>query len=300
MFKYKITVFTPTYNRGYIIMKLYDSLKHQSFKDFEWIVIDDGSNDNTSEIFKNISNDKQEFEITYIKVKNGGKHRAINKGLELAQGELFFIVDSDDYLANDALEKIVNWEKTIKNKNEIVGLAGLRCYEDKSIIGSTFKGEYVDCTMLERNKYNISGDKAEVLYTNIFRKFLFPEIKNENFLSEAVVWNRISKENLKIRYINEKIYICEYLGDGLTNNFIKNLINNFEGYTLWVNEWNNLDIQGKQKFKNILLYCKLSRAKKMKSKEISSKLNMNLLKIYIINLLSILYYDFIKRNRILN
>ena len=89
-----ITVFTPTYNRGYIISNLYDSLKRQTVKTFEWIVIDDGSTDHTEKLFQNFLKEKNDFSITYKKVPNGGKHRAINKGVSLAKGDLFFIVDS--------------------------------------------------------------------------------------------------------------------------------------------------------------------------------------------------------------
>ena len=105
MYKHRITVFTPTYNRAYIISNLYESLKTQTFTDFEWLVVDDGSNDNTEALFENWINEDNFFSIRYVKTPNGGKHRAINKGLELAEGELFFTMDSDDTLTNDALLK---------------------------------------------------------------------------------------------------------------------------------------------------------------------------------------------------
>ena len=94
----KITVFTPTYNRCYIIGALYESLKKQTFQDFEWIVVDDGSTDDTEAFFAEILKEEHFFDISYVKVENGGKHRAINQGLSMAKGELFFIVDSDDYV----------------------------------------------------------------------------------------------------------------------------------------------------------------------------------------------------------
>ena len=103
----RITVFTPTYNRSYIIERLYHSLKRQTFRDFEWIVIDDGSTDDTELRFTQIQNDSNDFPIHYIKTANGGKHRAINKGVTRASGELFYIVDSDDFLPDDALEIIL-------------------------------------------------------------------------------------------------------------------------------------------------------------------------------------------------
>ena len=122
----KITVFTPTYNRAYIIEKLYHSLQRQTFKDFEWIVVDDGSEDETEDLFKKIQKDKNLFEIRYIKQKNGGKHRAINKGIEIAKGELFFIVDSDDYLIDTALKTITEIEESIpeNEKKQFAGVCG--------------------------------------------------------------------------------------------------------------------------------------------------------------------------------
>ena len=109
-FTYKITVFTPTYNRAYIIEDLYRSLQRQTYTDFEWLVVDDGSADNTQELFAAWQQEENPFPIRYYKQENGGKCRAINRGLEMAEGELFFTVDSDDYLTDDALEKVVAWE----------------------------------------------------------------------------------------------------------------------------------------------------------------------------------------------
>ena len=92
-----ITVFTPTYNRAYIIENLYRSLQNQTTSDFEWLVIDDGSKDNTKELFTNWILENTNFPIRYYKVENGGKHRAINKATDIANGKLFFIVDSVPY-----------------------------------------------------------------------------------------------------------------------------------------------------------------------------------------------------------
>lgn len=216
MYKYKITVFTPTFNRGYIIENLYKSLQRQSYKNFQWIVIDDGSKDDTEKLFEKWTNEDNLFDITYKKVKNGGKHRAINIATEIAEGELFFIVDSDDYLTDYALEKVIKWEATIKNKNEFAGVAGVKGYSINSRVGNTFKGEYIDATSLERNKNNITGDKAEVFYLDILKKYKFPEFEGEKFVTEKVVWNQIAYDGYKIRWFNEIIYICDYLEDGLT------------------------------------------------------------------------------------
>ena len=119
-----ITVFTPTYNRAYIIKNLFNSLKNQTFQNFEWIIVDDGSTDNTEEVVKEWLNESLFFKIKYHKQKNGGKHTAINKGLELASGDVFFIIDSDDYITNDALFKI----NSFTNFSTISGYASFNCF----------------------------------------------------------------------------------------------------------------------------------------------------------------------------
>lgn len=284
-YRYKLTVFTPTYNRGYIIGKLYESLKSQTKKDFEWIVIDDGSTDNTELLFQNWIKEENEFKITYLKKKNGGKHRAINDALEIAKGELFFIVDSDDFLIYEAVEKIIAWEKDINNKNNYAGIAGNKGKNKETIIGETFLGNWIDATSLERNKYNIRGDKAEVFYTDVLRKFKFPVFEGENFITENVVWNRIAYEGYKIRWFNEVIYICDYLGDGLTQAGMNNFIKNPKGYALWLHQENlfyNRNL--KQRIYSWLSYY-IDLEKYYSTAEIASFLKIKKINLYVIVLL---------------
>lgn len=231
-----VTVFTPLYNRAYIIERLYTSLKNQTTKDFEWLVIDDGSTDNAQEKFDAWKNQDNGFEIRYIKCENGGKHRAINKGVLLAKGELFFIVDSDDCLPEDSISIIIEIEKSIENKSRFAGLSGVKRTLDDKLVGTTFESEYVDATALERGKYGITGDKSEVFYTEILKKYPFPEFEGEKFVTEDVVWSRIAFDGYKIRWTNAPIYICEYLDDGLTNQGRQIYINSPLGYALYVKQ----------------------------------------------------------------
>jgi len=231
---YKITVMTPTYNRGHLLPQLYESLRQQTFKDFQWLIVDDGSTDQTLNLVANWMSQVNDFEILYLKVKNGGKHRAINKATELAQGELFFIVDSDDYLIPTALEKIISWEATlgIDEKKTFAGIAGCKGTDSETLVGTTFEGDYLDATALERDKYQIDGDKAEVFYTQLLRKYKFPEIEGENFMTEFVVWFHLAHDGYKIRWFNDIIYICNYLEDGLTKNAASIAQKNPKGYQL--------------------------------------------------------------------
>lgn len=232
----RITVFTPTYNRGYIIETLYRSLQRQSFKDFEWIVVDDGSTDNTERLLREFQQEKNEFQILYQKTENGGKHRAINLGLKLANGELFFIVDSDDYLTDNALDIIDRMERSIPSseRDGFAGVCGQRGYADQREVGRSFEGEILDITMLERPQYGISGDKSEVFYTEVLRKYPFPEFVGERFVTECVVWDKIAYDGFKLRFFNQIIYICDYLPDGLTAHSNELFLKNPKGYGLYL------------------------------------------------------------------
>ncbi|MDQ6423257.1 glycosyltransferase family 2 protein [Paenibacillus sp. LHD-117] len=214
----KITVFTPTYNRGYIIGTLYQSLQNQTIQDFEWLVIDDGSSDETESLFRQWIEEPNRFAIRYMKVENGGKHRAINKAAHLAKGKLFFIVDSDDALTEDAIEKLVKWEESLDPKGRFCGVSGNRGTAPDQLHGTTFEGSYLDATSLERTKYNMRGDKAEAFYTELLRNYKFVEIDGENFMTEATVWDKMAYDGYKLRWFNDVIYISEYLEDGLTRN----------------------------------------------------------------------------------
>lgn len=214
----RITIFTPTYNRGYRISNLYQSLKRQTFHDFEWIVVDDGSTDNTETLFSQFMSEDCSFPIHYVKRKNGGKHRAINQGVSMAKGELFYIVDSDDYLPDNALEIIDCVEKTIpeNKKTQFAGVCGQKGYNAQTPIGKSFDGDILDITTLQRGKYGVTGDKSEVFYTHILQNYLFPEFEGENFITECVVWDKIAADNYKLRFFNQVVMICEYLPDGLS------------------------------------------------------------------------------------
>lgn len=225
------TIFTPTYNRAYIITKLYDSLLSQTCFDFEWLIVDDGSSDNTEELVSGFNTDK--FNITYIKQQNGGKHRAINRGVKIAKGELFFIVDSDDFLTPNAVEKIIKYWKG--KDRDCLGLCFRKFnYKTGETIGRKFpyQGLYATSIQLEF-VYNIKGDKAEIFRTDILRQYPFPEIEGENFCTENVCWLAMSKgKPNELLCADEPIYGCDYLEDGLSHNIKIIMKANPKGYIL--------------------------------------------------------------------
>lgn len=211
----KVTVFTPTYNRAYRLAALYESLQKQTVKDFEWLIVDDGSSDNTEELVQPwLSEDR--FPIRYFKQKNGGKHRAVNHGVREANGVLFFIVDSDDMLVENAIERIIYHYNNIKNDKSFGGLCGLKAYFSGVKVGGGEDFGVLDCNSIDfRFKYHMKGDMSEVIRTEVMREFPFPEFDGERFCSEFILFNRIATK-YKLRYFYEKIYLCEYLDDGLT------------------------------------------------------------------------------------
>ena len=227
-----ITIFTPTYNRRNLIERLYQSLLVQTVTNFEWLVIDDGSTDDTEKFFAKLSSTEHPFPIRYIKQNNGGKHRAINKGVQNANGELFFIVDSDDYLTENAIEKINQWITTLDNSHKWAGISGLRGFSKNSVVGQHSDFSYIDAKNNERRKYNLLGDKAEVYFTDVLKQHPFPEIPGENFISEEIVWNAIARDGYYLRWFNEIIYICDYLEGGLTKDNDKDK-SNPQGRLLW-------------------------------------------------------------------
>lgn len=252
----KITVFTPTFNRGYLMNKLFHSLNSQTNKHFEWLIVDDGSIDQTGELVETFK-EQADFEIRYFYQQNGGKHRAINHGLDLARGELFFIVDSDDSLTDDAIEKIFNNYSGIAFDNSFAGVAFNKGFSKKRIVGETFEGTYIDCDNLHRGKHNILGDKAEVYRTDILKSIKFPVVDGENFMSEVVLWNEVARRGYKLRWFNDIIYFCDYLEDGLTKNSEKILFNNPVAHQMMTKELLQIDFSLKRKFGMIYNYHKI-------------------------------------------
>lgn len=287
----KITIFTPTYNRGYIIENLYRSLQRQSFNDFEWLVVDDGSSDNTEELFTKWSKENNNFQIRYYKKENGGKHRAINYALDKARGELFFTVDSDDYLTDDALYKVDKWEKSLDRSKKFAGIVANIGNDKDKTINNFFKKEYLDLDLLQRYDYTedgkkvLDGERAYIFYTDIHRKYKYPEFKGEKFMTEAVVWNRMAHDGYLVRYYNDIIWIFEYLDDGLTKAGNKLFLDNPKGYCLWLKEKTKFQKKSKKEVFKLyyILYCEFY--KRYTIEEISEYIQISKFEVRILSLL---------------
>lgn len=210
-----LTVFTPAYNRAYILPELYASLCRQTCRDFEWLVVDDGSTDNTERLVTGwIAENK--INLRYIRQTNSGKHSAINRGVAEAKGELFFIVDSDDCITEDAVDWIVSTYTDIRQDNRFAGLSGTRINPNGTRIGGSFPQPIIDTDAISiRLTHRVKGDLAEIFKTDILRQYPFPVFEGEPYCTEALVWHRIARK-YRLRYCGKGIYVCSYLGDGLT------------------------------------------------------------------------------------
>ena len=249
----KLTLFTPTYNRAHLLERLYSSIKKQTYHHFEWLIVDDGSTDNTSEVVKTFI-EEGIITIKYVFKRNGGKHRAINEGVQQAQGKLFFIADSDDMLPPDALKRVVEVYQQIKDDKNFGGVAGVDAYPDGRIVGYGLPTPILDCNSIEiRSKYHVLGDLSEVFRTEVMKEFPFPEIGDEKFCPEVLIWNRIARK-YKLRYFNEPIYIAEYQDGGLTARIVEIRMKSPIASTTCYAEMLSLDIPFKDKLKAAVNY----------------------------------------------
>ena len=255
----KFTIFTPTFNRKELLEKLYKSLQKQTYKDFEWLIVDDGSADGTKEKVEEFLSEKK-LDIKYYFKENGGKQRAYNFATDKANGELFICLDSDDEYVENGLETILKyWKKYEKNSN-IAGMGYLSTYPNREVIGSSFPEKEMVSTQFDiYNKYGVKGDKGLMFRTEIIKKYKFPVFDDEKFITEAVVYNRIC-EKYKMAYVNEKIEIKEYQEDGLTAKYNNLLLRNPKGQALYHNEINSQNLSFKQKVLNNAVYYKFCRA----------------------------------------
>ena len=265
-----ISILTPTYNRGKLLLPLYESLKNLTFEDFEWLIVDDGSEDDTEQyalswIAHNIQN--AEFPIRYIKKSNGGKHTAINRGVREANGELILILDSDDTLPADSLATIAHYYEQCKGYKDCAGVCGLMAHHDGQLIGTGFPKEPMYESALQfryAEEGNVTGDLLEVYKTSVMREFPFPEIENEKFCPESLVWNRIANK-YKLFCFNKVIYYRDYLEGGLTSKIVRIRMNSPIASTMTYAEMLDYNISLKWKIRSAIIYWRFKYCIKNKS-----------------------------------
>lgn len=223
-----LTVFTPTYNRAYTLHKCYESLKRQSSKDFMWLIIDDGSTDDTKILVDSWMKETNDFEIKYLFKENGGMHTAHNVAYENATTELCMCIDSDDYLADDAVEIVVNHWLAYGGES-YAGMVGLDAFVDGSIVGKAFPSD------LKEEKFRVihrsfTGDKKYVYRTKVFKSYPpYPVFKGERLTPLSMKYF-LMDEKYKLLIINRILCYVEYMEDGSSKNIIESYKKNPRGF----------------------------------------------------------------------
>lgn len=224
-----LTVFTPAYNRAYTLPRTYESLKSQKCKDFVWLIVDDGSTDNTKELISNWQKEDNGFEIRYVYKENGGMHTAHNTAYENIDTELNVCIDSDDALADNAVELIkIKWNSTDKEK--YAGILGLDADFEGNIIGKGFPEGLEETTLGDYYKNGGKGDKKLVLRTDVVHKYPpYPTFPGEKFTPLGILYTMIDK-NYKLCVLDKVLCNVEYMPDGSTHNMIRQYYRNPNGF----------------------------------------------------------------------
>jgi len=207
------TVFTATYNRAHTLHRVFDSLRVQTLRDFEWLVIDDGSTDGTRELIAEWAAGA-DFPIRYFMQDHAGKHIAHNLAAREAHGQFFLPLDSDDAYVPQALERMAYQWNTIPahERPSFCGVAGLCVDQHGKLVGERFPSDPLDADMRERHYvHRIRGEKCVAMVTAVVRRFPFPEIALGQYLPEGIVWLEMAK-TFKIRWVNEVLRIY-YIDD---------------------------------------------------------------------------------------
>lgn len=245
-----ITIITPLYNRAPFLPKLSESLERQTDKDFEWIVVDDGSIDDVHREIERLL--PTSFPVRLLSKENGGKHTAVNMGIRNARGQLVLILDSDDVLPPTAIADIAKAYDPVKGKEDIAGVCGYMAHRDGRMIG--YPKIEADTSEIDlRYRYHVLGDMCEVFRTDILREYPFPEINGERFCPECLVWNRIAKK-YRLHVFPKVIYLRDYLDGGLTDNIVRIRMNSPIASMMTYAEMNALPIPWVQKAKAAINY----------------------------------------------
>ncbi|MBZ5749706.1 glycosyltransferase family 2 protein [Metabacillus rhizolycopersici] len=283
----QLTVFTPTYNRAYCLHVCYESLKSQTNKEFIWLIIDDGSTDNTQEL---VNQWKREgvVEIRYIKQENQGMHGAHNTAYEHIDTELNVCIDSDDYMPVDAVGKILSfWEEN--GNDQVSGMIGLDAFKNGEVIGTKMSEHINQSTLFDLyNKFGVTGDKKLVYRSELTKKYPYPIFENEKYVGLAYKYHKLDEE-YPMLLMNEVLCIVEYLPDGSSLNMLKQYRVNPKGFAFYRKELMKLSFAGKKfKFRQAIHYVSSSLISK--NKRFINESPLKMLTLFATPLGFILYY----------
>ncbi|SCH20374.1 MULTISPECIES: glycosyltransferase family 2 protein [unclassified Romboutsia] len=251
-----LTVFTPTYNRGYILHRCYESLKKQTCKDFKWLIVDDGSIDNTKELVDSWIKNDNGFEINYVYKENGGMHTAHNKAYELIDTELNVCIDSDDFMPDDSVEIITSfWKRNGSNKYS--GIASLDNYKNGDIVGDKFPNKK-SMRLCDFYINGGTGDKNLIYRTDIMKKYPpYPEFEGEKFVPLDYKY-LLADQEYELLILNKPTCTVEYLEDGSSRNIFKQYYKNPKGFAFMRKVHMKYDKKIKHRFKSSIHYVSSS------------------------------------------
>lgn len=228
-----LTVFTPAYNRAHTLPRTYVSLQKQDCKEFIWLIVDDGSSDNTAELVKEWQQQNSGFEIRYVYKENGGMHTAHNVAYENIDTELNVCIDSDDTLAEGAVRKICKKWEEVKNQG-YAGVVGLDAdMNTGEIIGTDFGTKISDTTLTGFYSRGGRGDKKLVYRTDIIKQYPpYPVFEGEKYVALAYKY-RLIDQKYKLAVLNDILCNVEYQQDGSSMNMYRQYMRNPKGFAFW-------------------------------------------------------------------
>lgn len=227
-----LTIFTPAYNRAHTLPRTYESLCSQSCKDFIWLVVDDGSSDDTAELVRGWRKADNGFEIRYIYKENGGMHTAHNTAYEHIDTELNVCIDSDDKLADGAVENILAKWAQVKERG-YAGIIGLDTDFDGKLIGKGFPAGMTETTVIGYYAAGGSGDKKLVYRTDIINQYPpYPVFEGEKYVALSYKY-RLIDQRYKMAVLDEVLCNVEYQPDGSSNTMWRQYLKNPKGWAFW-------------------------------------------------------------------
>lgn len=252
-----LTIFTPTFNRAELLKRVYDSLLRQREKNFSWLIVDDGSTDNTKEVVEEWLREGR-INIQYEYQENGGKMRAHNQGVNLCNTELFLCLDSDDFLTEDAVEIILScYEKKIKGNPKYGGIVAHKGEDVKTPLYGAIFPKVRESTLYGLYERGFSGETTLIFRTQLLKQHLFPEIPGEKYVPEDYVYDQIDK-NYVLYVVPKVLTLCQIVKDGYTDNVKKLREENPYGWFLYYRQRASLAKPSLLKLKYISHYLRFA------------------------------------------